>query len=325
MNIMRKKILDLPGVYSTAALNLDGKLYFAVASENRGEKAYIIDADSLEYSLLWDDEDSGVMNVIQIPGENRLLCITKFYPVFQSKKAEICLLEPTEKGFLSPWKKTRVLALPYCHRIGVFQNGKGKYLVSCTLCKDKNYEQDWSMPGAVYFSELDDWKPTVQLEGLTKNHGLWIDGTDVYVTAENGVFRFDCSSYDGHSRLSPVQLSDTPTSDISVSESYYATIEPFHGNLSALYDKNYCKIGEDAMDFGHVVWTGRINGRECVIEGNRGGRKTLVLKDILSGEETVLEENVGPTQVTVVEKGTSAIVLAANHGAGIVCIYELEG
>ena len=54
MNIMRKKILDLPGVYSTAALNLDGKLYFAVASENRGEKAYIIDADSLEYSLLWD-------------------------------------------------------------------------------------------------------------------------------------------------------------------------------------------------------------------------------------------------------------------------------
>ena len=93
MNIMRKKILDLPGVYSTAALNLDGKLYFAVASENRGEKAYIIDADSLEYSLLWDDENSGVMNVIQIPGENRLLCITKFYPVFQSKEAEICLLE----------------------------------------------------------------------------------------------------------------------------------------------------------------------------------------------------------------------------------------
>ncbi len=323
MRIDERKILDLPGVYSTAALDLVGKMYYAVASENRGEGAFILDSESLEHSRLWDDDESGVMNIVQIPGEERLLAITKFYPVFQSKEAEVCLLEPGEGGFLSPWNKKKVIDLPYCHRIGVFENGNGKFVVCCSLCQDKDFQEDWSKPGAVYIARIGSWKLWKVHEGLTKNHGLCIDGTDIYVASEDGVLRFDASTYAEGDLIRAERISGTPTSDISVSEKYFATIEPFHGNASALYDRKYSKIRTRRMDFGHVVWTGTINGRSYVILGSRAGEKELVLIDAETGEETVIDKNVGPTQVTVAYKDGYSIILAANHAAGTVCTYHI--
>lgn len=337
MKIEKKKIVDLPAVYVTADLNLDKKKYFAVASENRGEHAYIIDAESLEYADMWRGE-TGVMNIIQIPGYDAALCITKFYPIFQSKEATICLLKPNGKNYVSEWTKKEILLLPFCHRIGIVRSKNGLFLLGCALCEDKDFQDDWSKPGAIWAARVPDnldseWHMTKVFEGLTKNHGLFIDDEKyVYITSENGVMKFDFSNYDEGESMFPELISTTPTSDISIlhddSTSYVGTIEPFHGDLLHLYSMNknrYESIFTRQINFGHVVWVGKIQGKKAIIYGNRGGdKKELAVVFWDSDEVVVLDEQVGPTQITVVHDGNTTKILSANHGAGEVSLYTLS-
>ena len=327
MIVEKRKLADLPAVYVTNAFYLGGRKYYVAASENPGEHAYIFDTEKNEKAELWTG-DTGCMNVIQIPGTEKALCITKFYPIFQSKDAEICMLEPTEKGYMSPWKKTTVLHVPFVHRIGCF-TAKGKnYLIICALCKDKDFTEDWSKPGAVYVASIpedgEEWKITKMVDGLTKNHGLWIDEAKAYVTSENGVMLFDFSDYEEGEVVKPVLLAGFPTSDLCVTPDRYATIEPFHGDKSRVYDWNGNILKEYDINFGHVVWTGSVLGHDVVIVGNRGGDKSLTMYDLSSEESFVIDTDVGPTQMTVVDCGDKVEILSANHGAGTVFLYVLS-
>lgn len=326
MNIDAKKLADLPAVYVTAELMLGGKRYFAAASENPGEHAYIFDPETGEKAELWTG-DTGCMNIIQIPNTEKLLCITKFYPVFKSKDAEVSILEPTEKGYMSPWKKTVVFHLPYVHRIGCFTSKGKNYVIACALCKDKDFVEDWSKPGAVYVAPIEDknkWSLTMQVNGLLKNHGLFISGdSDVYVTSENGIMYFDFSAYEEGNIVKPALISGFPTSDISIDAEKLAAIEPFHGNKVRVYDKKMNILKEYDITFGHVVWVGTILGDECLIIGERGDKKELTVHNLRTNEKTILGEGVGPTQISVISEENKAIVLSANHGAGTVDLYTL--
>lgn len=335
MNIEKHKIVDLPMVYVTAELNLGGKRYLAAVSEAPGEHAYIIDPETKDYAELWQGE-TGVMNVIQIPGTDKLLTITRFYPIFQSKEAAICLLEPTENGYMSPWKIREVLRLPFCHRIGIVQNDNGLFVIGCALCEDKAFQDDWSQPGAIWMAPIpentdDEWQMTKVFGGLTKNHGLHIeDGNQVYICAENGVLHFDMAAYKAGETLMPTLVTATPTSDISIThadgECLAGVIEPFHGNTLALYalGKNRYELkGKWDIDFGHVCWVGDVLGKTALIAGSRGGNKQLEVIYAESGERVVLGEGVGPTQVSVYREADCVKILAANHGAGEVSLYTL--
>lgn len=335
MNIEKVKIVDLPMVYVTAELTLGGKRYLAAVSEAPGEHAYIIDPETCDYAELWQG-DTGVMNVIQIPGTDKLLTITRFYPIFQSKEAAICLLEPTQKGYMSPWRIREVLRLPFCHRIGIVRNPNGLFVLGCALCEDKAYQEDWNQPGAIYMAPIPqntdgEWKLTKVFGGLTKNHGLHIeDGNQVYICAENGVLHFDMADYRAGEERMPTLISATPTSDISIAHVDGArmagVIEPFHGDTLALYalDKNrYALQGRWDISFGHVVWLGEVLGQPAIIAGSRGGDRQLELIFIRTGERIELDRNVGPTQISVYRDGGRVKILAANHGAGEVSLYTL--
>lgn len=336
MHIEKMKIADLPAVYATAELCLDGRRYLAAVSEARGERAYIIDPETLESADLWLG-DTGVMNVVQIPGRNQLLAITKFYPVFQSREAAICLMEPTEKGFLSPWKITEVMKLPYCHRIGVIESENGLFVLGCQLCRDKDFQEDWTKPGAVWAAPIPkdadgEWKLTKVFDGLTKNHGLFIEGgSRAYVCSENGVLLFDMARYRAGEALFPTLLSTTPTSDWWISreggEKIAGAIEPFHGDTLSLYglDETACeRKARFDIAFGHVVWLGTLFGRSAAIVGNRGGGRTLDVLFWREGETVTLDRDVGPTQITVYEDGDRVKVFSANHGAGEISLYTLS-
>lgn len=340
MHIIKKKLADLPAVYVTEVLSLRGRRYLAVASENRGEKALIFDADTLEMSELWQG-DTGVMNIVQIPGTEKVLCITRFYPVFQSKEAIICLLEPTENGILSPWKISHVLDLPFCHRIGIVSVGTRQYLLGSTLCKDKEFQEDWSQPGAIYTAPIpespgEEWKLTQVFGGLTKNHGLFIeDGNQVYIATDNGLMLFDFSSYEAGETLLPRLLTTTPTSDLAVAASnkehpdgdkLIVTIEPFHGDLLGVYsctEDCYAPLTTRPISFGHAVWVGDVFGQRTIIVGNRGDEKTLEMYRGENMEKTVIDRMVGPTQISVYEEEGTLRILSANHGAGEVALYTL--
>jgi len=335
MRIEKKKICDLPMVYVTAELALGGKRYLAAASEAPGEHAYIIDPETGEYSELWQGE-TGVMNIIQIPGQERLLAITKFYPVFQSREAAVCLLTPGPEGYMAPWHMEEVLKLPFVHRIGIFESGAGLFLLGCQLCHDKAFQEDWTQPGALWTAPVPgpggEWKWSKLFEGLTKNHGLFIDrGNQVYICAENGVLLFDMTHYRAGEQMMPKLVTTTPTSDICIFHgaegTMAAVIEPFHGDKLALYrmtENTYELLSDYDIAFGHVVWVGSLFGRTALIAGSRGGeQKQLEIISPEDGTRTVLDTGVGPTQVTVYGDGDTVRILSANHGSGDVTIYSL--
>lgn len=335
MRIEKQKICDLPMVYVTAELSLGGKRYLAAASEAPGEHAYIIDPETGNYAELWQGE-TGVMNIIQIPGEERLLVITKFYPIFQSKEAAVCLLTPGPEGYMAPWHIEEVLKLPFVHRIGIFVSEEGPFLLGCQLCHDKDYQEDWSQPGALWTAPIPkaggEWKWSRLFDGLTKNHGLYIDqGNKVYICAENGVLQFDMRHYRAGQTMLPKLVSTVPTSDICIARDaegmLAGVIEPFHGDTLAVYrltENDYELQARYGIAFGHVVWVGTLFGKQAVIAGSRGGEdKQLEIICWQSGERLVLDRGVGPTQITVYEDGDTVKVLSANHGSGDVSLYTL--
>lgn len=322
-------------VYAVSELFIDGKRYLSAASEERGQHANLIDPETMEYCDFWKGE-TGVMNIIQVPGRNMALTITGFYPVFQSKEAEICALEPTEKGVLAPWKKKAVLHLPFCHRIGIIKNKNGVFVLGSQLCHDKDFQEDWSQPGDIFLAKIPDsidgeWKLHKLFGGLTKNHGLFIDHDNkVYICSENGVLYFDLSDYSEGEQLRPLLISTTPSSDMYLTEmqgkKYAAVIEPFHGNRIAVYEmgaESSTLLHSYQVDFGHVVWIGMLFHRLAVIAGSRGGRKQLEIIWPDNGERCILDENVGPTQITVYEEGEKVKILSANHGSGEITLYSL--
>ncbi len=335
MQIEKRKIVDLPMVYVTAQLQLGGKQYLAVASEAPGEHAYIIDPETGDYADLWKG-DTGVMNIIQIPGTEKLLVIVRFYPIFQSKDAAVCLLEPGEDGYMAQWKIREVAKVPFCHRIGVVTNKHGKFLLACQLCADKDFQEDWTKPGRVWVAPIQEngvgqWEQTELFGGLTKNHGLHIeDGNQVYICAENGVLYFDLSDYAGGA-VQPLLLTTNPTSDISLYHKGGSTlagvIEPFHGDTLAIYEQgrgSWKQLAKYDITFGHVVWMGELFGKDAVIAGSRGGEKQLEVIFPENGQRVTLEQGVGPTQISVYRQGDAVKILSANHGAGEVAVYTLR-
>ena len=335
MNLQKRKIVDLPWVYATAELTLGGKRYLSAISEARDGHAYIIDPETFEAADLWVG-DTGVMNLIQIPGREQLLVITRFYPVFQSQEAQICLLTPSQKGYMAPWTIKPVMQLPFCHRIGIVQSENGLFVIGCQLCRDKDFQEDWSQPGGIWMAPIPDapdgeWKLTRVFDGLTKNHGLFIaQGNQVYISCENGVLLFDMARYQTGQTVRPTLVTTTPTSDIWLAQGAQAllvgAIEPFHGDTLSIYNltaTGYNRQEFYAIHFGHVVWLGNVLGKACAIVGNRGGDKSLRLITLDTGETLTLDSDVGPTQITVYEDGGQFHILAANHGAGEVCLYTL--
>lgn len=334
MNITKRKIVDLPLVYSTTDLSLKGKKYLAVASEAVGEHAYIIDPVTYEYSDLWFG-DTGVMNIVQIPDDDRLLAITKFYPIFQSKEAQICLIEPSERGYMSPWSIRPVLDLPFCHRIGTIKNHNGSFLLGCQLCHDKDYQEDWTQPGSLWMAKIpsdynEKWEWHELFSGLTKNHGLFIQDNCAYICSESGIMKFDLTDYELGQYVYPVLVSTTPTSDIwftnNENEVVAVTIEPFHGDTFGVYKygSKFESIASYDINFGHVAWVGEINGKTMAIAGSRGGKEELELIDFETGERIVIDEGIGPTQITVFKEESVYYILSANHGSGDVTVYSIS-
>ena len=336
MNIRKKVIASSPGVYSTAEFLFDNEQFLATASENRGEKAYIIDPRTLEYKQLYEGE-VGVMNIVQVPQKKQLLCITKFYPIFQSKETTICSLTPRDDNVLSTWDKKEIKILPFCHRIGVVTIGKTYYLLACTLCEDKDFQEDWSKPGSLWIARIPEdpsgtWDFHKVFEGLTKNHGLFIEhDNQVYISSDNGVMLFDFTIYREGSLLIPILVSNAPTSDIYIHEykerRLIAAIEPFHGDKLNLYQETNNQIelvNSFAISFGHIVWIGLLFEELVLIVGNRGSEKNLEIINISDGRRELIDTGVGSTQMSVYYEQNSVKILSANHGSGEISLYTIK-
>ena len=129
------------------------------------------------------------------------------------------------------------------------------------------------------------------------------------------------------------EVSDIYVSDMDIDgKEELITIEPFHGNKLVIYklseDEQWYPVFERRINFGHVVWAGKILGKPCVIFGCRGGDKELGLlfpkgKDLQDFDYELIDQGVGPASVSIVHKQDYDQILSANHGADEVALYEI--
>lgn len=341
MKIQKTHLADLPLVYAVSAIEIGGRDYFLAASEleGQGSLCLLLDPVTVRKDVIWE-APGGVMSLIPVPGEDgAFLSIEEFYPVFKSENASIhkTVLKVREDGL--DIRKELICRLPFTHRITLLQEPDGLYLAAANLCNSKKFTEDWSDPGGVHIGPFGEQVTlTTVLGGLSKNHGMYTQptpGGDVlWVGAHEGVTRY--WREDGcwkHEFVIRDETSDMWIADIDGDgEEEMAVIQGFHGNTAKVLKQRgglWQPIAELPIDFGHVVWAGRILGSSCLITGSRGGDMALTLHRVipeeggLGFESQRLEAGVGSTQIAVLHRENAEWICSANHETGTVDLYTI--
>ena len=80
------------------------------------------------------------------------------------------------------------------------------------------------------------------------------------------------------------------------------------------------------MDFGHVVWGGKLRGIPTIIGGYRRVEKELFIiqcedKENLTFKTQVIEAGIGPSNVAVINEHDRDIIVSANRELGEAALY----
>lgn len=345
MKITKTILQDqIPGLYAVGDIKLDGRLFYGAASENPNGSLYLVNAETKESSLI-SGGVGGVMAVIDAVGENAMLCIEEFYPVFKSATAKIVKikLEQCKTGYQTA-NRTVIANVPYVHRIAQLKEQDGLYLAAGKLCKSKTEPEDWSTSGTM---EMGTYNPNEEhahmkqiWDGINKHHAMFVKQNaqgfdDLYFGGSEGVFY---SSYLDGAWITK-QIIDVPTSDVIVwdldedGKEEVVIIDGFHGNKAVVFKdmgKGYERVLEYELDFGHVLWGGDFLGKPALITGSRGGKKELLLYRFHAAsngqmelsEKILIDSGQAPAQIIVHEHGEYADIVAANHGAQQLVRYD---
>ena len=344
--VYEKKVLidQMPGLYAVGDVTLDGTLFYAAASENRGGRVCLVNSETLEVIELTGGL-GGVMAVVDAKDENAMFFIEEFYPVFDSATAKVIKVEMEKAGeTYRILRRTALAEVPYVHRIAQLYEEDGLYIAAGKLCKSKTEPQDWSTSGTMDIGAYDPKTDEVKFErvydGVMKHHAMFLKKNargydDLYYGGTEGVFR----TVRENGEWKTEHLLNVPTSDIVVydldgdEKDELIIIEEFHGDKAVVFkdtDKGYVRALEFPLKFGHVLWGGSFLGRPGVITGSRDGGKELILYRLLAGEnntvtvseKTVIDEGQAPAQIMVREYGDRALILAANHGMAHMALYS---
>ena len=325
-----------PGCYGAGKVLLDGKEHIAFVSEL--EKTGVIDLldpDTFE-TVRASEGPGGGMNIIPLKKDGEFLCIQKFYPVFKSEDAVVIW------GYKENGKYTHkeVQPLPFVHRIECITVDGKDYLFCASLCKTKEFTDDWRFPGSVYTGEIDYEKREIHdfhviYDGIIQDHGLTKLGEHgergLLISGKNGVNLLTHEA-DG---WKVENLVDEPTRDCVVADldgdgvEELGTITPFHGAFFSVYKKidgKYQKVWTlpGKHEFGHAIWGGRLNGRPAFLIGYRAGEMGLYLVEYVDGQYTfkVIDEHSGPANVTVVHSKQGDLICAANRQTDRYTVYK---
>lgn len=343
MNVKKQVLAELDKVYAASSIQINGHTHFLAATEERG-RCLMFSPPYWDASVVWDGP-GGCMSLVPVPErEKAFVAIQKFFPIFQSEHAGIAYAKG-RKVIAEPWRVTRVLNLPFVHRIEIVQVGQVPFLVAGTLCGGKAFQDDWSQPGVVYAGAIPDdpsdkWSLEPILEGISKNHGMHVTIIDekpvVMVSGKEGLFMLRVPEKPGsqwqYEQMLEHEVSDVYSYDIDGDGMLeIVTIEPFHGNRLTVYKDMSGKwqpAFTTSIDLGHVVWAGKILGQTAVLGGCREGSRELFLlfpksDDLKAFSRQILDTNIGPTQVAVAHKQNCDLIVSANHGSDEVALYEL--
>ncbi len=285
----------------------------------------------------------GCMGFAPLPGrDDALLMITAFYPIFQSEKAGINLFQAVD-GLNQPWQSTRIIDLPFVHRICMVGNGTDNYLIAASVCGGKDFQDDWSRPGTTYAAKVPDdiegpWELVPVMENIHRNHGMQVGCFKgqkcVFIAGDEGLFVLKVPEA-GSTEWESTVIIDHPISEVYPAdldqdgEDEIAVIEPFHGEAMSVY-KNiqgiWTRIYTAELAFGHGLWAGSLGGENVVIAGNRANEKNLACFQVTSAnpfamEEFVVDPGSGTTNMDVLETPDGKALATSNPGHEEYALY----
>ena len=338
--IVKEKLAKLSMCYCITLMEYRGREYCVSASEERDGEIVMIDTETKQTGKIYG-LSGGVMAIIPIPGKDGdFLAIQKFYPVFDSREAEVVYCRISgEFGETMKAEVETVVCLPFVHRIALVGEPGNRKLIAAVLCEDKECVEDWSKPGAVYEYALDEnMRVTacrVLLEGITKNHGMYTyrkqGGSYLLISGEQGVWAIDGR---GNTR----KLCDEPISDLCMYDvdgdgvDEIVCIAPFHGNAMKVLKKagnGWSCIAEEEISFGHAVWSGQCGRGALLLSCSRSGDKcTRIYRPCGAGEFCLekmdVDEGVGASNIHMKETDGTLVLYAANHEIGEIARYYIE-
>lgn len=339
--IVKETLAELNMGYCISMMQINGRTYCITASEDRDGEILLIDVVTKSVQKIVGLA-GGVMSIVPVPEEPAtFLAIQRFYPIFDSKEAEIvcCRLDTLEGAVLQAQVET-VTKMPYVHRIALTGKPGARKIVAAALCCKKDFIDDWSSAGIVKEYLLDGQLCCIDerllLEGIHKNHGMYLyekDGQSLTLVAgEEGVWSIDC---DGNTE----KLFDEPVSDLCMydldgdGEDEMICIAPFHGNCLKVMKRTAGKwdcIYESPVDFGHAVWCGPCGDAVVILSCSRGGDRCTRLYrlgwkgDAMTVDTEDVDQDVGASNIAVDIQKTGLILYASNHGINETARYTIQ-
>lgn len=339
MKIEKKHLDDMYRCYCASNINFGGKNHILLASEDPNIACNMYYGDDFEKKENVWTQPGGCMSIVPIPGkENEFLAVQEFYLKVTPSLAKI-VWGKYEDG---NWTFKDVVAVPYVHRFGIFNQNGVNYLVLATVATSKKEKNDWSVPGRIYVAELpEDPSQGVELEilvdGLYRNHGFWQtkeDGKDVgYFGSDQGIVKVSAPEKRGGQfkveLIMEGHIGEIATIDIdNDGEDEIMTIEEFHGDSIQIYKKidgKYQKVWkyDNEIDFAHALVGTTLAGQNAFVCGVRRKDCELFVVTYEDGEYkvTMVDQGVGPANIAVVHEEGRDIIVGANHTAAEAAIY----
>ncbi len=333
--LKKKTLIELPFVYTVNEFVLGDKVFFAAGSE-REHPAYIIDPENNEVIKI-SDGPGGMMSLLPVPGRSdQLVSVMGLFPPFIGFEGGI-YSHFRRKGI---WETNKVISLPFSHRCEILSINGVNHLFIATVSSYKENPADWSKPGELRHVVIgkpgsDDWTTDLVFSGLTRNHGMTksVIGNmeSICISGVEGIFAIQQGRTDNWEikHLFDHEVSEFSFCDLdNDGEDELVTIEPFHGNSLNIYKKSK-KNGWQSqytspLSFGHGLSTGKFQGQNVVVVGNRrdsGDLELHLVKTLSSVEKSIIESNVGATQTKVVRYKDTDYILSSNQILNEVALY----
>jgi hypothetical protein len=341
MRFAKRVLATLKAPYPLGILRQDGAPRVVISTEDHGP-VLLAAPPYLEASEMLPGP-GGSMALVEDPArQGELYAIMGCFPGYKFQEAAVYRIRQ-EAG---AWTSSRIVPLPFAHRIDFVTCAGARYLVAASLAQDKSDPSDWSRPGCLYACLVprlpsEAWTLTPVLEGIHRNHGLCVTSfrgkRTLLVSGTEGLFAADLQQGWTFELVMEKEISEIAVSDIDADgEEELVTIEPFHGDTLCVYKRasgGWEKAWEGEIAFGHGLTAGTLGGAPVILASNRAGSRDLVsfqfpraaarpANRLGRPSPTVVDAGVGAANMLILRHGDTDLVFSTNQASGEVAVYS---
>lgn len=267
-----------------ADVNKDGKPDLIALAQGLGEVVWY-ENPSWERHLLAGGFTEPINIVVT---REAMLVADHFSSAPEKSEGHVFVLTPNGSDVRQEWKRREIDRLSTSHRMRVMRIGKDEIVINAPLAAASARAPEYRGAIPLVMYRAPEWKRELigeQEQGVM--HGIFVKGDRLYTASTVGIHEYrhqrngtwKRTEIDrGHQGAWP----KSGASDVAVGEKITASIEPWHGNVIALYEKGKPRrVVDDKVIEGHSVAVadfGR-DGREQIIVADRGAAGGVFLYD----------------------------------------------